>query len=115
MTPKTRTLAALLLLAAFSGACAKAQLTLRNERSTPIRQVKFIAGGYSYELPELAAGASHVTIVEVPAAADVQVNYTTDQGLQNFSSSPLRLNKGEGRKLLFKVQENGSLAAEAEK
>lgn len=93
------------------GGCA-ATLTVRNERPGAVKNVQVVAGDLRYEVPELAAGAEDVRQVKVKKAADLNVNYTDENGRSNYTSARERLKKGDSRKWLLRLTSKGLLEAE---
>jgi hypothetical protein len=105
----------LALLALCLGACAQARLTVRNDRKSAVTDVEVKAGTNSYLLPKLEAGASDVRSFKVKEASPLAVNYKSAEGGLYYTSSKESLQKGEGRKLLLKLNEKGLLDVEVEK
>lgn len=109
----TRSLLATAAIVLLSG-CA-ATLTVRNERPGTVKNVQVIAGDLRYEVPELAAGAEDVRQVKVKKAADLNVNYTDENGRSNYTSAQEKLKKGDSRKWLLRLTPKELLKAEIQK
>lgn len=94
MTLKTL-FACALALPLLSG-CA-ATLTLRNQRSGPVKHVEVRIGQQSYKLDSLAPGASDERKLKIKAGGDLNINYVDAQGHTNYTSSKTPFKKGDSR------------------
>ncbi len=102
----------LLICALFTTACAKLRLTVRNDRATPIKEVEVKVGDQRYVLPLLAAGAEDQRELKMEAAGKIFVNFQAENGGLYYTASTTPVAKGDGRKLLLRLNEKGLLDTE---
>ena len=106
-----RSLACLLLCAG----CAQLSLTVKNERAAAVKNVQVKAGAIDYVIPRLEPGASDVRQFKVEAPGELGVNYSGEAGGVFYTSAGIRVEKGDGRKVLLKLTEKSLLEPSVEK
>lgn len=76
--------------------CA-ATLTLRNERSGPVKNVEVRIADQSYKVASLDSGASDERKLKITTGGDLNVNYVDAEGHTNYTSSKTPVKKGDSR------------------
>jgi hypothetical protein len=104
----------LVLIAAGLGlsACARLNLTVRNDRSTPVKNVEVRAGDLNYRLSELAAGAADQRVLKADVEGSLAVNFVSEDGGLYYTASSTKLVKGKGHTLILHLTEKGGLDTE---
>lgn len=108
---KKTLLLTLLASCALLSACA-AHVTIRNDRKTAVKNVEVKAGAVRYVVPQIEAGASDTHEIKVAEETSVGVNFTSEEGGLYYTASKTKLKKGDSRKLLLKITEQGNLETE---
>jgi hypothetical protein len=96
-------------------ACASLKLTVRNDRSTAVKNVEVRAGAQGYKLAELAAGAADTRVLKADADGTLAVNFVGEEGGLYYTASTTKLVKGKGHDLILHLTEKGSLDTEEKK